>query len=120
MNVNTEQLSKIFNTLSNPVRLKIYQLILDEACDCDTESEEISGNCVTMISEKLGINQPTVSNHIKELVNAGLVVMKKKGRRVYLFGTVDSSSDIFKFSNFIDKKVHDALKNNCDIEENEK
>lgn len=108
--MNQIDLSHIFNTLANPTRLEIYRCILKEACECDLSKDEFAGNCVTAISKKLGINQPTVSNHIKELLHAGLIRMEKRGRKIYLFGTLDSADSLLKFSDFVHVKVNDAMK----------
>lgn len=94
-----EELSTIFNTLSNPIRLEIYERILSEACSCDLDNKKgISGNCVSELAKDLDLNQPTVSNHIKELIAAGLVNVRKVGTRSYLFGTKKSVSKINEFA----------------------
>ena len=91
MNAKDKTLSKIFGVLSNPIRLKIYTLILEGACGNDP-------NCTTSISEKLKLNQPTVSNHMKELINAHLVVVKKQGKHSYLYGVSKTANLLFLFS----------------------
>lgn len=94
-----DELSTIFNTLSNPVRLEIYQRILSEACSCDLDNKKgISGNCVSELAKDLSLNQPTVSNHIKELLAAGLIGVRKVGTRSYLFGTNTSVARIHEFA----------------------
>lgn len=101
-----EELSKIFNALSNPVRLEIYNRILTEACSCDLDSKEsISGNCVSELAQDLNLNQPTVSNHIKELIAAELIGIRKVGTRAYLFGTKRSVSDMSAFASHAYKEV---------------
>ncbi len=90
MNAKEHTLSKVFSVLSNPIRLKIYLLILEGACEKDP-------NCATSISDKLKLNQPTVSNHIKELVNAKLVVIKKTGKHSYLYGVKKTTSLLSDF-----------------------
>lgn len=51
--------------LADPARLRLLSLILASpehtACTCD-------------LTEPLGVTQPTVSHHLRKLVNAGLVV----------------------------------------------
>ena len=71
--------------LANPTRLDIFLKIL-EKCDCEVDAGEGGeGNCVTQIGVELEIPQPTVSNHVKELVNCGLVRSERRGKRVFLF-----------------------------------
>lgn len=96
---DVDSFTQCMQVLSNPVRFKIYLMILDSACDCEVGSEhDVGGNCVTSISRKLEIPQPSVSNHVKELVNSGLVKSERRGRNVYLFG---AASPVGEFENFI-------------------
>ena len=98
-------LTKIFRVLSNPVRFKIYALILSGACELDIHSE-VATNCAKKIARKLKLNQPTVSNHIKELMNANLVIVRKSGRHSYLFGVRKTSSLLYRFSSEVKKEVY--------------
>ncbi len=101
-----EDLSKVFTALSNPTRLEIYNRILTEACTCNLDSKKnISGNCVGELARDLKLNQPTVSNHIKELIAADLVGIRKVGTRSYLFGTKRSVSDMSAFASHAYKEV---------------
>lgn len=99
-------LTNIFSVLSNPIRLEIYQMILSEACECDYET---SSNCVGAIAEKLKLNQPTVSNHIKELLRANLIITRKVGKHSYLFGVKESAKLLAEFSQFVEKEVDRSL-----------
>lgn len=105
MNTKDKTLSKVLGVLANPIRLKIYSLILDGACEPDTSSKAAT-NCAKRIAEKLHLNQPTVSNHIKELVNADLVVIRKSGKHSYLFGVKKTSGLIFDFGSQIKREVN--------------
>ena len=99
-------LNKSFKALSNPVRLKIFVEILKEACECDLDKKgQISGNCVSNISKKLKLSQPTVSNHVKELVNANLIITVRNGRNIYLFGAEKTAKDFADFGEFFVDEV---------------
>lgn len=101
-----KDLSTQFSALSNPVRLKIYQRILTEACECELDDTmTVSGNCVSELANDLKLNQPTVSNHIKELIAADLIGVRKVGTRSYLFGTKQSVNDISSFAKHIQSEV---------------
>lgn len=70
-------MAKIFKALSNPNRLKIYSEVLkndkaklDVACGC----------AITDAVRSLKIGSPTVSHHVKELVNAELIIAERQGR----------------------------------------
>jgi ArsR family transcriptional regulator len=63
-----------FAVLADPVRLRLLSLIASvpagEACVCE-------------LVEPLERSQPTVSHHLKILVDAGLIVGEKRGRWVW-------------------------------------
>lgn len=74
--MNTQQAAKILKALSHPNRLEMYLAIAKgeqrdfKACEC----------CVTEIIKHLKIGAPTISHHLKELVNAGLIVTERQGK----------------------------------------
>jgi ArsR family transcriptional regulator len=63
------ELAAAFAALSDPVRLRAFNLIATagEMCSCD-------------LVGPLGKSQPTVSHHTKALADAGLIVGDKRGR----------------------------------------
>ncbi len=69
-----------FKALAHPHRLQIF-LRLSQCCqrhDCD--AEECVRLCVGELGKGLGIGQPTVSHHLKELTRAGLIRTSKAGQ----------------------------------------
>lgn len=99
-------LYKCFRVLANQVRFKIFIEILEEACECNLDEQGyVWGNCVTGIADKLQLGQPTVSNHVKELLSCGLVTSQKKGKNVYLFGNPEVAENFVNFSQF----MHDEI-----------
>jgi DNA-binding transcriptional ArsR family regulator len=77
-------LTKIFKALSDKSRLEILSRIYkgELKCKCD-EEERRDATCIKDLSKSLNIALPTVSHHIKELINAGLITTRKEGRWVY-------------------------------------
>jgi ArsR family transcriptional regulator len=69
-----EVLARSFAALSDPIRLRLLSFIAsadaDEVCACD-------------LTEPSGRSQPTVSHHMKILVDAGLVTREKRGLWVW-------------------------------------
>lgn len=67
-------LAQKFKALGDPSRVKLLSLIAaapgGEACICD-------------LTEPVGLSQPTVSHHMKLLVDAGLVQREQRGRWAY-------------------------------------
>jgi ArsR family transcriptional regulator len=62
-----------FAALSDPIRLRLLSFVAssgDEVCACD-------------LVEPSGRSQPTVSHHMKILVDAGLVTREKRGLWVW-------------------------------------
>jgi DNA-binding transcriptional ArsR family regulator len=75
--MDTKKAAKIFKALSNSNRLELYLKI----AEAHESSFEASCDCfVTDIISSLNIGAPTISHHIKELVNADLISTEKKGK----------------------------------------
>ncbi|MEI7058745.1 metalloregulator ArsR/SmtB family transcription factor [Nocardioides sp. CCNWLW239] len=79
-----EALARMFKALGDPNRVKLLSIIAasegQEACVCD-------------LTEPVGLSQPTVSHHMKLLVEAGLVAREQRGRWAYFSivpGVLDS------------------------------
>lgn len=68
------RLAHIFKALSDPARVKLISLIA-----ANQDSEE----CVCNLTEPLGLSQPTVSHHMKLLVDAGIVTREQRGKWAY-------------------------------------
>lgn len=75
--MDTKKAAKIFKALSNSNRLELFFKI----AEMHESSFETNSECfVTDIISCLNIGAPTISHHIKELVNAGLISTEKKGK----------------------------------------
>lgn len=74
----------MFKALSNPQRLRIF-LKLTKVCSpigcCDANPEGIR-RCVGDLGEDLGLADSTISHHIKELRQAGLLNVQRCGQKV--------------------------------------
>ena len=72
----------LFKALSNPHRLAIFRL-LSSCCPPGTSCDiAAASRCVGDLGESLDIAASTVSHHLKELHNAGLIQMDRKGKQV--------------------------------------
>lgn len=84
-----ETRAKVLKALAHPARLKL----VDELA----ENEEV---CVCDLTEAVGMDMSTVSRHLTQLKNAGIVESDKRGQMVFyrlrvkclksLFGCIDS------------------------------
>lgn len=71
---DAELLARKFKALGDPTRVRLLSLIAahegDEACICD-------------LIDPVGLSQPTVSHHMKQLAAAGLVSREQRGKWAY-------------------------------------
>jgi len=87
---NINKFAEMFKALSNPNRLKIF-LRLASCCRPGTvtsinPSTGMPGcACVGELGEDLGIVPSTISHHIKELRQAGLIRMERRGQKIECF-----------------------------------
>ena len=79
----SQLISKAFKALSNPNRLAIFQRLLD--C-CETGSSCEVEQCMKVVVGELGkdieIAPSTLSHHLKELHQAELIMMERKGQHI--------------------------------------
>jgi ArsR family transcriptional regulator len=67
-------LARILKALADPTRLRLVSMVAahdgGEACVCD-------------LTDPLGLTQPTISHHLKILVDAGILTRDKRGKWSY-------------------------------------
>ena len=68
---DAERLARMFKALGDPTRVRLLSLI---AAQPDREA------CICDLVDPVGLSQPTVSHHMKQLVEAGLVEREQRGR----------------------------------------
>ena len=86
------RLARTLKALADPARLRLLSLIAahegGEACVCD-------------LIEPVGLSQPTVSHHLRILVEAGLLSRDKRGVWAYyrvVPGALDALADVLRTS----------------------
>lgn len=71
---SAERLAAAFKAVAEPSRLRLISLLAaqpgGEACVCD-------------LTDPVGLSQPTVSHHLRVLVEAGLLRREQRGRWAY-------------------------------------
>ena len=77
--MDTVKLAKVLKALSHPKRLELFFKIAEKrevdfetGCECEC--------FVTDMINSLKLGAPTISHHIKELENAGLITTERKGK----------------------------------------
>ena len=65
---------KALKTIADPARLRLLSLI---------QAQPDGEACVCHLTAPLGLSQPTVSHHLKVLLDAGLVERERRGSWAY-------------------------------------
>ena len=82
-----EQVAKVFKALGDPTRVRLLAMIAEspsgEMCMCD-------------LTGPVGLSQPTVSHHMKLLVEAGLATREPRGRWAYFQAVTDPLTEATK------------------------
>jgi DNA-binding transcriptional ArsR family regulator len=75
---------RAFKALADENRMAIFELVRERCTDdgCDTTEAGIE-RTVSEIAKRFDLALSTVSHHLKELRNAGLVTCEKHGQRVH-------------------------------------
>jgi len=75
---------RAFKALADENRLAMFELLRERCADdgCDTTEAGIE-RTVSEIAKRFDLALSTVSHHLKELRNAGLVTCEKHGQRVH-------------------------------------
>jgi ArsR family transcriptional regulator len=69
-----ERLAAVLKALADPTRLRLLSLV---AAQPDREE------CICNLTALVGVSQPTVSHHMKVLVDAGLLEREQRGKWAY-------------------------------------
>ncbi|WP_188042701.1 ArsR/SmtB family transcription factor [Changpingibacter yushuensis] len=88
---HAERVARVFKVLGDPTRVMLLSLIATspegEACICD-------------LTGPVGLSQPTVSHHMKQLSDAGLVTREQRGKWAYfraMPGAIDEITNALGF-----------------------
>jgi ArsR family transcriptional regulator len=79
---DADRIELVFRALASKPRREIIRLLATgggEGGECCSATEV----CACVFADKLGIGAPTVSHHMKALIEAGLVTAEKRGLWVY-------------------------------------
>ncbi|MDT0605869.1 ArsR/SmtB family transcription factor [Croceitalea rosinachiae] len=97
-NVDQNQMATIFKVLANPARIAILEYISkQDACICND------------IVDEIGLAQPTISQHLKELKSINLIKGEIDGKKVCYCINLDKWTDIQRILN----NFFNTTKSNC-------
>jgi ArsR family transcriptional regulator len=68
------ELASVLKAIADPTRLRLLSLI---------QAHEDGEACVCDLTEPVGLSQPTISHHLRVLLDAGLVTRSKRGTWAY-------------------------------------
>ena len=97
MHSETEHLMLQFKTLADPVRLRLLALCRHGECS------------VSELTHAVGESQPRVSQHLKKLVEAGLVERFRDGKRVYYRLVSDGHKGVRRLLDLVPRDDPDML-----------
>lgn len=69
-----DELARALKTIADPARLRLLSLI---------QAQPTGEACVCHLTEPLGLTQPTVSHHLRVLLEAGLVQRERRASWAY-------------------------------------
>ena len=67
-------LARLLKALADPTRLRLVSMVA---------AHENGEACVCELTEPLGLTQPTISHHLKVLIDAGILIRDKRGVWAY-------------------------------------
>ena len=80
-----DRLASALKVIADPTRLRLLSLI---------QSQPGNEACVCNLTEPLGLTQPTVSHHLRVLLDAGLVEREQRGSWAYFRIIGDPLADL--------------------------
>lgn len=80
-----ERLARIFKALGDPTRVRLLSLV---AAHADSEA------CICDLTAPVGLSQPTVSHHMRQLAEAGLVTREQRGKWAYYRVSQNALTDL--------------------------
>jgi ArsR family transcriptional regulator, arsenate/arsenite/antimonite-responsive transcriptional repressor len=86
--MKTPEVVKALSALSQDSRLAVYRLLVKRGP---------AGFTPTAIADKLDIASPTLSFHLKELQNAGLILARRESRFLYYSARFDRMKALVNF-----------------------
>ena len=80
---SADELARVFKALGDENRMAIFQLLRQRCAGGCEVSADGANRTVTEIAKAFDLALSTVSHHLKELRNAGLIICEKQGKQVY-------------------------------------
>ena len=85
---DARRVAGLLKALADPTRLRLLSHVAAQGCDTV---------CVCSLTDDLGISQPTVSHHMKKLVDAGLLTREQRGKWAHYSVVPEAFADLRAF-----------------------
>lgn len=85
---DTDRMATMLKALSDPTRLRVLSHVVAQGCDAV---------CACDLIDVLDISQPTISHHLKKLVDAGLLTREQRGRWAHYTVVRDTFAELRQF-----------------------
>jgi ArsR family transcriptional regulator len=72
---NAQRLAALLKVIADPTRLRLLSLVAAQGVQGEA--------CICNLTAPVGLSQPTVSHHMKVLVDAGLLEREQRGKWAY-------------------------------------
>jgi len=98
--LDMNQKIKIFKALGNETRFLIFKNVFTGGYACSLDKKDLNvtvsphATCVSTIAEHFDFSLPTISKHLKELREANIITMEKKGNKIYIEPNIDTVREL--------------------------
>jgi len=98
--LDMHQKIKIFKALGNETRFLIFKNVFTGGytCSLDKKDPQVKvsphATCVSTIAEHFDFSLPTISKHLKELREANIITMEKKGNKIYIEPNIETVREL--------------------------
>jgi len=98
--LDMNQKIKIFKALGNETRFLIFKNVFTGGYTCSLDKKDHNvtvsahATCVSTIAEHFEFSLPTISKHLKELREANIVTMEKKGNKIYIEPNIETVREL--------------------------
>lgn len=90
-------LARVFKALGDPTRLAIFELVRASGDAGEGHSPGEIENSISQIASRFDLSLSTVSHHIKELRQAGLIRCDRRGQSIYCSVEPDVLAEVGRF-----------------------
>lgn len=98
--LDMKQKIKIFKALGNETRFLIFKNVFTGGYTCSLDKKDPKvkvsphATCVSTIAEHFDFSLPTISKHLKELREADVITMEKKGNKIYIEPNIETIREL--------------------------